>query len=147
MSKLFTAAALARLRANGEASVAERTPAAHHRPVLKIINPYGAAVWLLAEIDPTEPDHIYGLLDLGDAKPGLGWVSRDGLEHAGIMRGGYRLPLARDDAFAASYPLAVYARAARSAARINEHPEALTRAASELAAEWVDWPREGSGVQ
>lgn len=132
------------LRANGLASLRESRPTAlHHIPAVKIFNPYGSAIWLFTESDPSEPDHLYGLCDLGMGHPNLGHVSRQGLEQAYIARAGYRLPLERDKFFAPRHTLDAYTRAAREAHMIVERPDALDRAAAAIVAEgadWRDWP-------
>lgn len=140
MSKveLFPADIVRRLRANGDASM-HAIERLYHRPVIKIVNPYGLAMWLLTEIDPAERDHVYGLCDLGKGKPELGWVSREGLETAFVQRGAYRHPLERDASFAPRHGIDAYARAARTAGRITECPAALDAAAA-VASPWIDWP-------
>lgn len=140
--KLFTYELLRRLRANGEAAMCavERLD---HRPVMKVYNPYGKAMWLLTELDPSDSDHLYGLYDLGHGAPQLGWVSRDGLESAYVPRLNFRLPLERDKSFAPRHTLAAYTRAARAAGAITEVPEVLDAAARAIVTKgppWQDWP-------
>ncbi|CAE7537057.1 unnamed protein product, partial [Symbiodinium sp. CCMP2456] len=43
-------------------------------PVVKLFCPWGAATWLLSELDPDEPDIAFGLCDLGMGSPELGSV-------------------------------------------------------------------------
>ena len=38
-----------------------RRPDQDYRPVVKFFNPCGAATWLIAQIDPDEPDILFGL--------------------------------------------------------------------------------------
>jgi hypothetical protein len=97
----FSYDVLARLRHNGELSLERRHD---HVPVLRVFNPYGTASWLLTESDPVEPDHLYGLADVGNGRPLLGWISRDAMEQACVHRWGYRLPLERDRAVRARIP-------------------------------------------
>jgi hypothetical protein len=127
----FSYDVLARLRHNGELSLERRHD---HVPVLRVFNPYGTASWLLTESDPVEPDHLYGLADVGNGRPLLGWISRDAMEQACVHRWGYRLPLERDRAFAPRYPLSIYALAARSHGAITLAHAALAAAHDALAA-------------
>lgn len=131
MTPLFPPDILRTLRRNGEQAVA----AGAHYPVVKIINPYGRAMWLFTDLDPSEPDHLYGLVDLGHGTPRLGWVSREGLETCYIWYGPARHPMERDPHFTARHTLSVYARAARAARRITESPDDLDRAAAAIALE------------
>lgn len=110
---IFTKQALAALAAN------RKLPEAERRPVVKVFNPYGAATWLLSEID-ADGDTLFGLCDLGMGCPELGNVSRAELESIRIERGGCKLPLERDAYFTAKYPLWVYTKAANAAGRIVE---------------------------
>jgi hypothetical protein len=43
-----------------------------HAPVVKVFNPCGRATWLISEMDPEEPDLLFGLCDLGIPCPELG---------------------------------------------------------------------------
>lgn len=56
----------------------------HVSPVVKFFNPFGAATWLLTELDP-ETGIAYGLCDLGMGFPELGYVSLDELAELGII--------------------------------------------------------------
>ena len=44
-------------------------------PRLKIFNPNGCHTWLICGQDPVEPDQLFGLCDLGQGFPELGYVS------------------------------------------------------------------------
>jgi hypothetical protein len=46
-----------------------------HHPVFKLFTPDGAATWLISEVDPDDPDRLFGLCDLGLGIPELGYVS------------------------------------------------------------------------
>jgi len=41
-----------------------------HHPVIKLFTPDGAATWLISEVDPDDPDRLFGL-----GYPELGYVS------------------------------------------------------------------------
>jgi hypothetical protein len=88
-----------------------------HRPVVKLFCPWGAATWLLTELDPTNPDIAFGLCDLGMGCPELGNVS---LTELRSVRGPFGLYIERDIHFKASAPLSRYTAAAQSADRIVE---------------------------
>ncbi len=146
---LFTRDILRRLRANGEAHLTSgRTDPL---PVVKLFNAFGSATWLLTESDPQDPDHLFGLVDLGQGHPELGYVSRMQIEDCVIRINGSQLPLERDKFFDPTHTLAVYTRAARAAKRIVEGPVALDAAQRLIDAErarakakpddgWQDWP-------
>ena len=84
-------------------------------PVVKLFTPNAGATWLLCEIDREDDDRAFGLCDLGQGFPGLGYVSLTELEGFGEKRG---LPIERDLHFIADKPLSGYAREARLAGRI-----------------------------
>jgi len=113
MTKLITDEQHAQLLANGRQSRDREDfdPA----PVVKLFTPDGWATWLLTEIDPDDPDHAFGLCDLGQGFPELGYVSLDELA---TVRGRLGLPIERDRSFKADKPIGRYAREARMAGRI-----------------------------
>lgn len=84
-------------------------------PVLKLFTPDAGATWLLTEIDPDDPDHAFGLCDLGLGFPELGWVSLAELQS---VRGRLGLPVERDLHFQPVKRLSDYLREARMAGRI-----------------------------
>lgn len=84
-------------------------------PVVKLFTPDAGATWLLTTIDPDEPDHAYGLCDLGLGCPELGWLS---LAELAVVRGRLGQPVERDLHFRAERRLSAYAREARLAGRI-----------------------------
>jgi hypothetical protein len=115
-----------RLRANGAASLdTERD----HTPVVKFFDPSGAATWLITELNPGEPDILFGLCDLGQGFPELGTVRFSELAETKNRLG---INLERDLFFAGKYPLSVYAEAARHAERITEDDQHLKDAAKRL---------------
>lgn len=119
---LLTAELRDRLLANG------RLCDVDHVPVVKFFNPVGAATWLATELDEDE-DSLFGLADLGFGCPELGSFSL--LEMASV-----RLPLGlgveRDLYFEGTFPLSVYAEAARKAGRIVLDERPLREAATAL---------------
>ena len=44
-------------------------------PVVKLFTPDANATWLISEVDPDDPDRLFGLCDLGLGYPELGYVS------------------------------------------------------------------------
>jgi len=84
-------------------------------PVVKFFNPVGAATWLITEMDPDEPDILFGLCDLGMGFPELGSVRLSELQS---VRGPLGLGVERDVMFKATHPLSAYAQAAREAGSI-----------------------------
>lgn len=86
-----------------------------YRPVVKLFCPWGAATWLLTELDPEEPDIAFGLCDLGMGCPELGSVS---LSEIQSVRGPGGLHIERDLYFSADKSLSAYADEARAAQRI-----------------------------
>ncbi|WP_242096718.1 DUF2958 domain-containing protein [Sphingomonas sp. CROZ-RG-20F-R02-07] len=104
---------LARLLANGRRSATGvRTDPP---PVVKLFTPDAGATWLLAEVDPRDPDRAFGLCDLGVGEPELGYVSL--AELAGV-RGRLGLPIEIDRWFVPDKPLSGFTDAARAARRI-----------------------------
>jgi hypothetical protein len=89
----------------------DRDPA----PVLKLFTPDAAATWLVSEVDPDDPDRLFGLCDLGLGFAELGYVS---LAELSDLRGPLGLPVERDLHFAADKPLSAYAAEARARGRI-----------------------------
>jgi len=84
-------------------------------PVVKLLAPDAGATWLLTEIDPDDHDRAFGLCDLGQGFPELGYVSLATLQS---VRGPLGLPVERDLYFRASKPISAYACEARLAERI-----------------------------
>ena len=108
--KLLTAAHLDQLLANALAGDAD------HHPVVKLFIPDANATWLISEIDPDDPDRLFGLCDLGLGSPELGYVS---LAELTALRGRLGLPVERDRQFIANKPLSAYADEARVKGRIS----------------------------
>jgi hypothetical protein len=94
-------------------------------PVVKFFTPDAGCTWLLTELDPEEPDIAFGLCDLGMGYPELGYVRISEIE---AVRGKLHLPVERDQHFAPTHTLSVYARAAHRAQVITECPEDLAHA-------------------
>lgn len=84
-------------------------------PMVKLFCPWGAATWLLSELDPNEPDIAFGLCDLGMGSPELGSVR---LSEIAAIRGPGGLTIERDQHFTPTKSLTAYAADARLAGRI-----------------------------
>lgn len=84
-------------------------------PVVKLFTPDAAATWLISEVDPDDPDRLFGLCDLGLGYPELGYVS---LAEITAVKGTLGLPVERDLDFVADKPLSAYAEEAHGKGRI-----------------------------
>ena len=113
MTKLITDEQRARLLANGRQSLENEN--FDPPPVVKLFTPDADATWLLTEIDPDDHDHAFGLCDLGQGFPELGYVSLAELQS---VRGRLGLAVERDLHFIATKSISAYAREARLAERI-----------------------------
>ena len=116
---LLTPDQKARMLANGRAAaeaVADDGNTPDVFPVLKLYAPWGAATWLLSELDPEDEDIAFGLCDLGFGCPELGSVRVSELES---VRGPGGLAIERDLHFRPSKPLAAYAAEAHRFGRIR----------------------------
>ncbi len=101
------------LLANGRANaahVARDGNTEDLKPVVKLFAPWGAATWLLTELDPDDHDLAFGLCDLGLGCPEIGSVRISEIESV-TGPGGLRIE--RDDFFHATDPLSRYAAEAR----------------------------------
>lgn len=117
--KLITLAQHKQLLANGMANatpLSEDGDTHDFAPVVKLFCPWGAATWLLSEIDPEDEDIAFGLCDLGFGSPELGTVRLSELE---AVRGPGGLRLERDRHFDAEMTLTAYADLARQTSRIG----------------------------
>lgn len=117
--KLFTEDQRRRLLDNGKVNAA-RAAADHEtedfKPVVKLFCPWGGATWLLTELDPEEPDHAFGLCDLGQGFPELGRVN---LAELDALRGPGGLRIERDIHFEPLKTLQAYADEAVQRGSIN----------------------------
>lgn len=86
-----------------------------HAPVVKLFAPDGAATWLITEVDPDDPDRLFGLCDLGLGFPELGFVS---LAEISSVKGKLGLPVERDHHFVTDKPLSHFVEEARIKGRI-----------------------------
>ena len=111
--ELFTRAQFALLLLNGEAFNAD--PDFNPKPIVKLFNPVGAATWLIASVDPNDPDITFGLCDLGMGCPELGSVS---IEELSNVKGPLNLGIERDIHWQADKTLGEYADEARQHRRI-----------------------------
>lgn len=85
------------------------------KPVVKFFNPCGAQTWLITELDD-DGDTMFGLCDLGQGFPELGYVSLNELKSIRLRFG---LGIERDLHFKATKTLEEYAKDARMNERIN----------------------------
>lgn len=117
---LLTEDLRARLLANG------RRRGLDHVPVVKFFNPLGVGTWLATELDE-DGDTLFGLADLGE--PELGTFSLAEMVAVELPLG---MGIERDILFEATFPLSVYARAARTAGRIVLDERSLRAATAAL---------------
>jgi hypothetical protein len=96
-------------------------------PVVKLLNPVGAATWLATEL-ASDDDTLFGLADLGFGCPELGSFSLS--EMAGV-RLPFGLGIERDLSFATSFRLSTWTEMARRAGSILWAETILRRAASQ----------------
>ena len=113
MTKLITDEQRAQLLANGRQSLED--DGFDPVPVVKLFTPDAGATWLLTEIDPDDDSRAFGLCDLGQGFPELGYVS---LEELATVRGRLGLCVEQDLHFKAAKPISAYAHEARLAGRI-----------------------------
>ena len=114
---LITSAQRLQLIANAKATRdAERTDTSFdHYPVVKLFTPDAQCTWLLTEIDVDDQDRAFGLCDLGQGCPELGYVS---LREIASLRGTLGLTVERDLHFEADRTLSAYAQLAHERSRI-----------------------------
>mgnify|MGYP001220441983 FL=1 len=78
------------------------------KPYLKLFNPAGAGTWLISKI---EGDLLFGLCDLGQGFPEIGYVSLSELKSLKLPFG---LKVERDSSFEPKMSLAEYAKKAKA---------------------------------
>ncbi|MBB4839885.1 hypothetical protein HNP52_002977 [Sphingomonas kyeonggiensis] len=106
-------AILGALLENGEKTLAG---IAHDpMPVVKLHCPDTGGIWLLAELDPRDPDRAFGLCD---PLPGAPRVCTVSLAELGKFRGPLGLAIERDLLFQADRTLRAYGEGALAAGRI-----------------------------
>ena len=103
------------------------------KPVCKLFTPWGGATWLISEMDPENPDILFGLCDLGLGFPEIGSVSLSELQE---LRGPAGLKVERDRFFEPSMTLIAYADAARAAGRCSQ--PSLRKNASARPRNWLN---------
>jgi hypothetical protein len=116
--KLLHAEQERQMLANGRANavrIADDGNTIDFEPVVKLFCPWGAATWLLSELDPDDTDIAFGLCDLGMGVPELGSVR---LSEIAALRGPGGLRIERDRHFTARKALTAYADEADKHGRI-----------------------------
>jgi hypothetical protein len=113
--KLLTQENSRRLLANGRWNQAN-DQVHDFRPVVKLFTPWTSATWLLTELDPDNPDIAFGLCDLGQGAPELGYVR---ISELAAVRGPAGLKIERDTSFRAARTLQAYANEAHAYGRIR----------------------------
>lgn len=110
MAKLLTKAIHDKLLKNGSLPDSKKQSL---KPALKIFGG-SACTWLITELD-SDGDTMFGLCDLGQGYPELGYISLQELSEARFQFG---LPAERDRWFEPSKTLAEYADQARIEGRV-----------------------------
>lgn len=95
-------------------------------PVVKLLLPHTKCCWLLSEIDPDEANIAFGLADLGQGFPEMGYIS---LSEIFNLRTSLNLVAMVSPSFKGEYPLSVYARAARIKMKITSDKKLLKKVA------------------
>jgi Protein of unknown function (DUF2958) len=95
-----------KLLANGRHNAEREDDPEDFFPVVKLFCPWGAATWLLTELDPESPDIAFGLCDLGVGTPEIGSVS---LSELAEISGPGGLRIERDLYFRPKKSLEAYA--------------------------------------
>jgi Protein of unknown function (DUF2958) len=105
--KLITEAQLTELLANGSAYRAAINAGQDFdpKPVVKLIHRNACSRWLLVAIDPTNTDDAYGLRDIGNGVPTIGFVSLGALEAVHDI---YGTGVEPDPRFVSEMPLSGY---------------------------------------
>lgn len=128
MSRLLTPAEQALLEENGLRT--DQGNEIDPPPVVKLFAVNGVAIWLLTEISAFYPGMAFGLADLNNGKPELDNVFMPELETVQFEEGVFAVK--KDENFIASYPLSVYAEAARMCGKITEDQDDLALAKRRL---------------
>ena len=102
---------------------------ADHYPIVKLFLPGTDFVWLLTHIESSNRHIAYGLFDLGDLNPKMGYFDLDKIQK---LKGKFGLPLMRDKLFVPRYPISVYEVAAKDSCMITEKVRDLNFYASYL---------------
>jgi len=84
------------------------------RPVVKLFNPVGSQTWLITEIEPGT-NNAFGLCDMGQGYPELGYVSIDELAKLKLY---FDMKIERDIHFEAHMTISEYADQARESGSI-----------------------------
>lgn len=113
--QLIPSEALEAMTANGRTSFADPETSHNHKPVVKLFVPWASATWLLTEVDPEEPDRAFGLCDLGQGCPELGYVW---LPELFALRGPGGLTVERDLYWKADKGILDYAKEANEQGQI-----------------------------
>ena len=85
------------------------SPTAENKPPLKLFSTWGAATWLISEMNGDDNDLLFGLCDLGMGSPELGYVSHQELRN---IKGPMGLTIERDMLFQPEKSLLDYAQEA-----------------------------------
>lgn len=114
---LITSAQRLQLITNAKATrdAEQRDETVDHFPVVKLFTSAAGCTWLLTELRLDDADSAFGLCDLGQGCPELGYVS---LREIASLRGTLGVSVERDLHFEADRTISAYAVLARERGRI-----------------------------
>lgn len=84
-------------------------------PVLKLFTPWAGATWLVTERDSDDPDMLFGLADLGQGYPEIGYFR---LSEIMSLKGPFGLRVERDRHWKGDKTITAYAAESSAAGRI-----------------------------
>ncbi len=111
MKKLLTKEQIVKLKSNGSYENQDQD----HVPVVMLTIPYTDCVWLISEIIPEDENIGFGLCDIGQGTPELGYVN---LKELAISQKLIGMPVYNNPLFRGKYPMSAYTEAAQQACAI-----------------------------
>ena len=123
---LFTEQQYQKLIENGKPENRDKD----HAPIAHLTFPGTACEWLVSELDPEDVHIAFGLCDLGQGFPELGYIDLDELQR--IKIGIFGFTVFNNPLFVPKYKMSVYAEAARNASQITRDEQLLEQAHQQL---------------
>ncbi|OSZ82083.1 hypothetical protein CAP35_02090 [Chitinophagaceae bacterium IBVUCB1] len=119
---LFTEQQYQKLLENGKPENRDKD----HPPIIHLHLPYTKCEWLISELDPENPNIAFGLCDLGMGFPELGSVDLEELQS--IKVGPFGFSVLSNPFFVGTYPMSIYAEAAKLEGQITRDEMSLNKA-------------------
>jgi len=132
---LFTNAQYQKLLENGLPENRDKD----HSPIIHLYLQCTNCEWLISELDPEDPNLAFGLCDLGMGFPELGYVSLEELQSVKV--GPFGFTVSSNPLFVGTYPMSIYAEAARQVGRITRNEKHLQNALNAKLSRKKDKPR------